>query len=224
MMIAGVVHPVLGLLIAAVLGGAVGVQRQAAQKAAGFRTHLLVALGSCAFTQVGAHLGDTRIAAGIITGIGFLGAGAIVRAGMSARGLTTAASIWTVAAIGLATGFGTVYSIEIGIATTVITLIVLSFTDRSLYRFLHLPRRVTIDVTYHAPAGDESAVTGLLQRLCRASDSVDTASMTASGDGEIVERHYLVVLNESQDLVELVRELRMLPGMQQVSAAEPSQS
>jgi putative Mg2+ transporter-C (MgtC) family protein len=222
--IVGVIHPLLGLLIAAVLGGAVGVQRQAAHKAAGFRTHLLVALGSCAFTQVGAHLGDTRIAANVLTGIGFLGAGAIVRAGLSARGLTTAASIWTVAAIGLAIGFGTAHSIQIGVATTVVTLVALSFTDRALYWLLRFPRRVTIDITYQAPTGSESAISDMLRRMCRASEVVDTASITASDEGEVVQRHYLVVLGRNQDLGELVHEITSLPGVQQVTAAEPSQS
>jgi putative Mg2+ transporter-C (MgtC) family protein len=107
------------LAAAAVLGGVIGAQRQAAHKPAGFRTHLLVALGSCAFMETSRLAGDTRIAAGIITGIGFLGAGAIVREGFVTKGLTTAASIWAVAAIGLALGFGTMLAYELAIVTTI---------------------------------------------------------------------------------------------------------
>src|SRR5881396_4411642 len=108
------------LVLAAALGGAVGIERELREREAGFRTHLLVALGSALFTIVSAYgfheflssgasvvrADPTRIAAQIVTGIGFLGAGAIIREGISVRGLTTAASLWMVAAIGLAAGAG----------------------------------------------------------------------------------------------------------------------
>jgi putative Mg2+ transporter-C (MgtC) family protein len=106
--------------LAAVLGGAIGVERELRDREAGIRTHLLVSLGSALFTLVSAYgfhefltSGDavvradpTRIAAQIVTGIGFLGAGAIIREGLSVRGLTTAATLWVVAAIGMACGAG----------------------------------------------------------------------------------------------------------------------
>jgi putative Mg2+ transporter-C (MgtC) family protein len=108
------------IVIAAALGGAVGLERELRDHDAGFRTHMLVSIGSALFTIVSAyafhdflvHGGSvvradpTRIAAQIVTGIGFLGAGAIIRQGLSIRGLTTAATLWVVAAIGMATGAG----------------------------------------------------------------------------------------------------------------------
>jgi putative Mg2+ transporter-C (MgtC) family protein len=99
---------VLRMVVAAALGGAVGLERQLADEVAGFRTHLLVALGACLFGLVSvlAPGGDTRIAAQVVTGIGFLGAGAILRSGTNVRGLTTASSLWLVAGVGLATAFG----------------------------------------------------------------------------------------------------------------------
>jgi putative Mg2+ transporter-C (MgtC) family protein len=110
----------LRLALAAALGGAVGLERELREREAGFRTHLLVALGSALFTIVSAYgfheflnsgasvvrTDPTRIAAQIVTGIGFLGAGAIIRQGLSVRGLTTAATLWAVAAIGLSVGAG----------------------------------------------------------------------------------------------------------------------
>jgi putative Mg2+ transporter-C (MgtC) family protein len=110
----------LRLALAAALGAAVGVEREIREREAGFRTHLLVALGSALFTIVSAYgfhaflnsgasvvrADPTRIAAQIVTGIGFLGAGAIIRQGLSVRGLTTAATLWVVAAIGMAVGAG----------------------------------------------------------------------------------------------------------------------
>ncbi|MDP9024836.1 MAG: MgtC/SapB family protein [Candidatus Eremiobacteraeota bacterium] len=129
---------VLDLILAAILGGAVGIQRQAAQKPAGFRTHLLVALASCAFAEVGRLTGDDRITANVLQGIGFLGAGAIFRSGFTAHGLTTAASIWTVAAIGVAVGYGHPYSLVIGVTVTIVTVLVLLLSDRLFSRvFVH---------------------------------------------------------------------------------------
>jgi putative Mg2+ transporter-C (MgtC) family protein len=110
----------LRVVAAAALGGAVGLERELREREAGFRTHMLVAVGSALFTLVSAygfrdflvHGGSvvradpTRIAAQIVTGIGFLGAGAIIRQGLSIRGLTTAATLWVVAAIGIAAGAG----------------------------------------------------------------------------------------------------------------------
>jgi putative Mg2+ transporter-C (MgtC) family protein len=106
--------------VAAGLGGLIGIERELRERGAGLRTHLLVAVGSALFTLVSAYgfreflieggllvrLDPTRIAAQIVTGIGFLGAGAILRQGLFVRGLTTAASLWVVAAIGMAAGAG----------------------------------------------------------------------------------------------------------------------
>jgi putative Mg2+ transporter-C (MgtC) family protein len=110
----------LRVVVAAGLGGAVGLERELREREAGFRTHLLVSVGSCLFTIVSAYgfheflvgggnivrADPTRIAAQVVTGIGFLGAGAIIRQGFSVRGLTTAATLWVVAAIGMASGAG----------------------------------------------------------------------------------------------------------------------
>jgi putative Mg2+ transporter-C (MgtC) family protein len=102
----------LRLLLAAVLGALVGLEREIFDHPAGMRTHLLVALGSAAFTVLsiaafpapGAD--PARIAAQVVSGIGFLGAGAILKEGATIRGLTTAASMWAVAAVGMAAGAG----------------------------------------------------------------------------------------------------------------------
>jgi putative Mg2+ transporter-C (MgtC) family protein len=110
----------LRLAVAALLGGAIGLERELDEKAAGLRTHILVAVGSALFTLVSAYgfhdflthggavvrADPSRIAAQIVTGIGFLGAGVIFRQGLTVRGLTTAASLWVVAAVGMAAGAG----------------------------------------------------------------------------------------------------------------------
>jgi putative Mg2+ transporter-C (MgtC) family protein len=105
---------ILRLLIAVVLGGLIGFERGQHHQVAGFRTHILICMGSCLIMEVGLILagpdagsGDpARLAAQIVSGIGFLGAGAIIRWGMDVHGLTTAASVWSVSAIGLCIGAG----------------------------------------------------------------------------------------------------------------------
>ena len=122
------VDMILRLLLAAALGAIIGYQRERADKPAGLRTHILICEGSALFTVAslygfGALADPARIAAGIVAGIGFLGAGAIIRReGGLVGGLTTAATIWAVAAIGLAAGAG-LYLVSA--VTTVIVLIVL---------------------------------------------------------------------------------------------------
>ena len=107
------VEIVLRLLLAVGLGAAIGYQRERAGKTAGIRTHILIALGSALFTLAsifgfGGEADISRVAAGIVTGIGFIGAGVIFRGprGEELAGLTTAAGIWATAAIGLAAGAG----------------------------------------------------------------------------------------------------------------------
>ena len=99
----------LRLFIATVVGGLVGLEREVVHKPAGIRTHMLVCLGSALFVLVTFQtlpLETARIVSGIATGVGFLGAGTIFKAKSDVHGLTTAASIWVVAAIGVTTGLG----------------------------------------------------------------------------------------------------------------------
>jgi putative Mg2+ transporter-C (MgtC) family protein len=121
---------VLGrLLLAAALGSILGAEREMRQRAAGFRTNTLIALGSAAFTLVSIQMahtsgGDaTRIPAQIVTGIGFLGGGAILRGQGDIRGLTTAATVWVNAAIGMAAGAG---FYALAITSTLVALFVLT--------------------------------------------------------------------------------------------------
>ena len=133
----------LRLLLAAGLGAAIGVERELRQKAAGLRTNMLIAVGSALFTVVSIELaraGGTpdRIAAQIVSGIGFLGAGSILRSGKSVHGMTTAATIWVNSAVGMAAGAG-LYGIAT--AATIITLIVLAalpFVEQYLDRYAGL--------------------------------------------------------------------------------------
>ncbi len=139
------------LLIAGVLGGLIGFEREVSDQPAGFRTHILVALGACLFALASAFgfdallsssprtvLDPSRIAAQIVSGIGFLGAGAIILHGTSVRGLTTAASLWVVAAIGMAIAFGMYVPAAV---TTAAVLLALWGLRRVRIRFLSRMKR-----------------------------------------------------------------------------------
>jgi putative Mg2+ transporter-C (MgtC) family protein len=118
---------VLRLLVAGGLGAAVGIEREMRRKPAGLRTNTLIALGAALFTMISIQLNTDsgtpdRVAAQIVSGIGFLGAGTILRSGKNVQGLTTAATIWVNAGIGMAAGTG---EFTLATAATVVTLLVL---------------------------------------------------------------------------------------------------
>ena len=125
----------LRLALAAGLGGAIGLEREFRHKPAGLRTNMLIALGSALFAILSVELGTAagssdRVASQVVSGIGFLGAGAILRSGGNITGLTTAATIWVNAAIGMAAGLGS-YSVAAGGATlTLVVLALLPFMER----------------------------------------------------------------------------------------------
>ena len=146
----------LRLVVGLVLGAAIGFERELHRQPAGFRTHSLVSLGAALFTVVSAYgfSGDlvdpTRIAAQIVSGIGFIGAGTILQHRGHIRGLTTAASLWSVAAIGTAAGAGLYIVAVVG---TLLILVILSILDRIedlARRRLRLPPD-----TYALPERDE---------------------------------------------------------------------
>jgi putative Mg2+ transporter-C (MgtC) family protein len=116
---------IIRLFLAAAMGALVGLERDLTSKPAGIRTHMLVSLGSCVLTMVSIYvfpLDSARIAAGVITGIGFLGAGAIIGGQDGVHGLTTAAGIWVTAAVGLAVGTG---SYVIATVSTILVVAIL---------------------------------------------------------------------------------------------------
>ena len=122
---------VLRLVVAIALGGLVGIERELRDKPAGFRTMILISFGACLFTiasamAVGPAVDSSRVAAQVVTGIGFLGAGAIIRDQKGVFGMTTAATIWAVASVGMAAGFG---RILLAVTAAVGILIVLFLFD-----------------------------------------------------------------------------------------------
>lgn len=135
---------VFRLVLAAILSGAIGFEREFHGRAAGFRTHILLCVGSTLIMITSMHMFDLyagkvvvdpgRIAAGVITGIGFLGAGTIMHSRASIKGLTTAASLWVVAGIGLAVGSGLFFGSIITTILTMITLMVFGRFEQMMIR------------------------------------------------------------------------------------------
>ncbi len=146
---------VLRLAIASVLGMIVGFERERQNQPAGLRTHTILAIGSCLAMTISINLamqftplvpnGDpARLAAQVVSGIGFLGAGAILRYGTSVKGLTTATSLWTTAMVGLAIGAGHFFS---GIATSVMLLVILVLLNVIEKKWIRGYETITVSVT-----------------------------------------------------------------------------
>ena len=148
----------INILIAALLGGAIGLERAYRAKEAGFRTHFLVALGAALFMILSAHgfdgvlvtdnhrLDVSRIAAQVVSGIGFIGAGTIIFQRHAVRGLTTAAGLWVTAAIGMAAGAGLLL---LASSTTLLVLLCLEAQNLLLRRFGHRHLDVTFAADNH---------------------------------------------------------------------------
>jgi putative Mg2+ transporter-C (MgtC) family protein len=170
---------VLRLLVAAALGAIVGLERQLADEPAGLRTHLLVAMGAALFGLVSVTVPgeSTRIAAQVVTGVGFLGAAAIIRSGVVVRGIATAASLWVVAAIGLATAFGHWTGALVAAAVAVVVLRAGKRLEVDLLRRWRT-RRAELVLGFEPGQDVDAAVrrvsaTGMLVRNVECSDGVD---------------------------------------------------
>jgi putative Mg2+ transporter-C (MgtC) family protein len=215
---------IVRVLVAGGLGGLVGLDRELSDQPAGLRTHVLVALGAALFTMAGAFgvevflgapqagpIDPTRVAAQIVTGIGFLGAGAIIRQGFSVRGLTTAAGLWVTAAIGMAVGFGFYEGAVATTAAGVIALYGLKRVERLMLRRIKPDRyEFVID------AGEDlrfGSVTAVIDRFrCR----VEQVRMDTSEAGE---RHMILhlLIPAGTEPQELAGALRRIHGVSNVN-------
>ncbi len=132
---------VFSIILAVFLGALVGFEREISGKAAGLRTNILICLGAAVFTIISREMGtsqtgsSTRIAAQIVTGVGFLGAGAIIRDRVGVLGLTTAATIWLVASIGMACGAGFYWLAAVSTVLAITVLLGLARVEKFLRRF-----------------------------------------------------------------------------------------
>lgn len=198
MILAALVEPPVGLgellarlLVAVLLGGLVGFEREVSQQPAGLRTHITVALGASLFGLLSVHGFDayaqpradsnyqvdvTRVASQVVVGVGFLGAGAILKEGVNVRGLTTAASLWVTAAIGLAVGVGSFLAGTVTTGALLVSLVGLRAPRRWVTQRLARGRgSVAIVLT---AGGDLGATVGALHAL----DSVTVRGLSVRRD------------------------------------------
>jgi putative Mg2+ transporter-C (MgtC) family protein len=210
----------LRLLAAAGLGAAVGLERELREREAGLRTHMLVSVGSALFTLASAYgfhdflteggnivrADPTRIAAQIVTGIGFIGAGAIIRQGLSVRGITTAATLWTVAAIGLAAGAGYYSAAVITTAIVVFSLWPLRIlVYRATERVRPEDRHIVVELKLEATAAELLAdilASGYTTQSFELEEEADRRVITLRLDKPV---GTLVPLLSDRDYVQAVR-------------------
>lgn len=219
-------HVTIRLLLAVLLGGLVGFEREHNNHAAGLRTHILVCLGSTlimllsmyGFAQfVNTNRDPARLAASVITGIGFLGAGTILFTGKSITGLTTAASLWVVAAIGLAVGAGFYYA---AVAATLLVLLNLWVLNKIEQRFLNGKKTRLLTVR---AVGQQTLIDEVAAKLM--SKSITTKRMTLTEtrgpiEGRIdmqMELQLYVVAPKQIDPINLIVELKSIDGVFAVS-------
>jgi putative Mg2+ transporter-C (MgtC) family protein len=203
------------LVLAAVLGGAIGAERELNDQAAGLRTHMLLTIGACLFTLIsafgfrrGVGTDPSRLAAQIVTGIGFLGGGAIVRHGLTVKGLTTAASIWATASVGVAVGAGN-YVLGVGGAVLVVgTLFGLRRVSNTLQRW-GVSREEFVLAT--VPGFDVQRVVDLAQR-----ERVDVRGLEHQQDEDGDRIVLLVKLRPRYRPEQLLDALKRVEGVVQV--------
>lgn len=217
----------LRLLSATVLGGLVGLERERSQRAAGLRTHMMVCLGSClmmllsiygfaAFVEeINVRVDPARLAAAVITGIGFLGAGTILQTGRSVTGLTTAASVWVTAAIGLGVGAGFYFAASV---TTLFVLFVLWVLNKVERRWFHRRvERVVILKAEDRPRLMQRIQETLEQRGVRLRKvRLQDASESDSADSQRLTIRLHLQLKELTE-ADLLEEFRRIEGIHAVS-------
>jgi putative Mg2+ transporter-C (MgtC) family protein len=203
----------LKLVLAVICGGIVGWQREARDRPAGLRTHVLVCLGAAVYTLAslsftGPNVDPGRVASQVATGMGFLGAGTIIRHGNVVRGLTTAASLWAVAAIGLCVAIGG-DAFWVAAMATVIVLLTLTLLRR--LETAVVPRARMATLTMRAPAGGIS-LDAIKQSLSARGALFESIELSRIGPGGVQETEIQVGLPGGCDLASLGSDLAKLEG------------
>lgn len=202
-------------------GGLIGAERTFHGRAAGFRTHALVSLAAAAAMMValaptfapGAYAGGalrldpSRLAQGVLTGIGFLGAGVIFKEGVNVQGLTTAASVWSTAVIGMLLGVGAFYPAALGVGGVLATLLMLRWVEDQL------PSQVYAWSVFRFRAADAPDKIGLLELLGRYEVSLRELSYAQSHDGALLEFSGNLMAKREGAFDDLAAHLRSRPEL-----------
>ena len=196
-----------------VLGGIIGFERERDSQPAGLRTHMILVVGACLAMMLSiniASLADTdptRLAAQVVSGIGFLGAGAILRSGFNVKGLTTATTLWTMAIVGLVVGAG---YFAIAAITTVVIMIVLSVVDVIEKRFVRINviRNITVEVHDH-----KGVIREVRKTIAHVADQVITFSVQKSLKSKTLRLEIVARFNRSDKLETLVEQISEIEGV-----------
>ncbi|MEW5814709.1 MAG: MgtC/SapB family protein [Spirochaetota bacterium] len=208
------------LFLSLILAGLIGLEREKHNQPAGLRTHILIGLGSTLLMLVSIYIPQTfrnfqngdpgRIAAQVVSGIGFLGAGAIIRLGLNIKGLTTAASIWTVAAIGLAVGSGMYAAGLIATAFTLFTLILIDKFEKKIFPQV-IMKRLEIVFTGNQIRNEE-----VLEIFSKFNISVVSYDITQALDKKTSKMQFVVRIPKNTDYKSLYKKLRLIEGIKTV--------
>ena len=196
-----------------VLGGIIGFERERDSQPAGLRTHMILVVGACLAMMLSINIASiadtdpTRLAAQVVSGIGFLGAGAILRSGFNVKGLTTATTLWTMAIVGLVVGAG---YFAIAAITTVVIMIVLSVLDVIEKRFVRINviRNITVEVHDH-----KGVIREVRKTIAHVADQVITFSVQKSLKSKTLRLEIVARFNRSDKLETLVEQISEIEGV-----------
>ncbi len=218
----------LRIVFAIILGSVIGLERELTNKSAGLRTQIMVCLGSCIFTILSIYgfstavtlypLGDpARVAAQIITGIGFIGAGTVLRQGLTVTGLTTASTLWIVAAIGMACGCG---KISIAVVSTILAVAILvlirTFEMKLMPHNSKHMRKIKISCVcnYENYENIYNTLTDLFPEI------IDFNHKTVDEDGDLLKLNIKVISNEKSPVMQIYKKLEDMKNLQSLSVKE----
>lgn len=213
------VEVVLRLMLAGALGGLIGYEREHTNRPAGFRTHILVCVGAALvmvtsefiFDKYGgvANIDPARLGAQVVSGIGFLGAGTIIRDGFNVRGLTTAASLWAVSCVGIAAGIGFYGGAVAATILIFLTLIILKKAER---HFSRKNRYRTFIVESENTAGQVGFVTGLFEKY---NIEIKNIQLYKSKDNELMIKLMVKMPGSTVDM-QTLSDVQALDGVKKV--------
>ncbi len=216
------------IIFAIILGSIIGLERELTNKSAGLRTQIMVCLGACIFTILSIHgfatavtlypLGDpSRVAAQIITGIGFIGAGTVLRQGLTVTGLTTASTLWIVAAIGMACGCGKISIAVVSTVLSVAILVLIRIFERKL-----LPKNLkhmrTIKISFLCKYEEYDEIYKKLTEIFP--EIIDYKHRTIDEEGDNLKISAKLVSNEKNPVMQIYKKLDEIKNVRSVNVKE----
>ena len=204
------------LALALLFGAVIGFERERDSQPAGLRTHMILVLGACLAAiiseEMGARFGSdpTRLAAQVISGIGFLGAGAILRFGFNIKGLTTATTLWTMAIVGLAVGFGYYLLAALTTVFMIIILTIMNVIEKKFVR-INLIRNIVVDVDYQ-----DGIIRTVRKAISNIAEKVVSFSVRKSVRSSRLRLTIVAQFRRSESVEDLVELLSKIEGLRSI--------